>query len=73
MWAKRFLEDLLDPTKTPRVPKAIRGQARSILRHYPSDYHLRTVAAVSPEVFQERMEPVQRLIMVYEQGKENES
>jgi hypothetical protein len=37
--AERFLLDLMDPKKTPRVPMAIRDRARGILRHYPSMYH----------------------------------
>lgn len=35
-----FLCDLLDPSKTPRVPKEIRQQARSLLRHYPSRWDM---------------------------------
>lgn len=37
IYAHQFLRDLIDPRKTPRVPKAIREQARSCLRHYPFD------------------------------------
>ncbi len=33
---EQFLKELLDSTKTPRVPKNIRDQARHLLRHYPS-------------------------------------
>jgi len=33
---KRFLEDLLDPRLTPRVPARIRTRARCLLRHYPT-------------------------------------
>jgi len=39
-----FLYDLLDPKATPRVPKAIRQRAHSLLRHYPSDYDMDTIA-----------------------------
>jgi hypothetical protein len=35
-----FLLELLDPKKTPRVPKAVRDQARHLLRHYPSEYEM---------------------------------
>ena len=35
-----FLRDLLDPKKTPRIPKEVRRRAGSLLRHYPSDYDL---------------------------------
>ena len=34
-----FLLELIDPRKTPRIPKDVREQARSILRHYPSPYY----------------------------------
>ncbi len=33
---EQFLKELMDPTKTPRVPKNIRDQARHLLRHYPN-------------------------------------
>ena len=49
--AERFMQDLLDPRKTPRVPKMIRDRARSVLRHYPSSYDLDRAAAASPEIF----------------------
>ena len=32
---RRFLYDLLDPKKTPRVPRAIRQEARRVCKHYP--------------------------------------
>lgn len=35
--ARAFLYTLLDPKKTPRVPKAIRKQAYWVLKHFPSD------------------------------------
>lgn len=37
---EQFLVDLLDPKKTPRVPKDIRRRAGSLLRHYPSQYDM---------------------------------
>lgn len=73
MWAKRFLESVAyDKTNYPRISKAIRGEAHSILRHFPSEWDLQQAADASPHVFQERMEPVQRLFKQYEQNK-NES
>ncbi len=33
---EEFLKELMDPAKTPRVPKNIRDQARHLLRHYPN-------------------------------------
>ena len=35
-----FLRDLLDPKKTPRVPKEIRRRAGNLLRHYPSRWDM---------------------------------
>jgi hypothetical protein len=62
-YAESFLKDLCDPNKTPRVPKAIRGRAYSILRHYPSEYHLSVLSERSPDIIQERMEDVHRFIL----------
>ena len=72
-WARNFLYDLCDPKKSPGVPKKIRDQARSILRHYPSDWDMNRAAAGAPDVFQERMEAVTRLMAVYEQKKTERS
>lgn len=45
--ACRFLEALLDPKKTPKVPDIIRQEARRILKHFPSgpifDYHYKEI------------------------------
>lgn len=32
---RNFLADLLLPSRTPRVPRAVRLQARDLLKHYP--------------------------------------
>lgn len=32
---REFLVDLLDPKKTPRVPKDVRQRARRCLKHFP--------------------------------------
>jgi hypothetical protein len=39
-----FLYDLIDPKKTPRVPKAIRQRAKGLLRHYPTLYEMEVIA-----------------------------
>lgn len=49
--AERFLKDLLDPSKTPRVPAAIRRSASSVLRHYPSSWDMDRAAHSCPSVF----------------------
>lgn len=37
---EKFLMDLRDPKKYPRVPKAVREEASRLLRHYPSQYNM---------------------------------
>jgi hypothetical protein len=50
--AESLLKDLLDPQKTPRVPKAIRARASGVLRHYPSTWDMDRAAHAVPEVFE---------------------
>ena len=47
-----------------RTPKAVRDEARSILRHYPNDWDMDRAAEGAPEVFQERMEDLHRFVAV---------
>ena len=67
---RRFLLRLLT---TPRVPKAVKDEARSMLRHYPDDYDMSKVAQTSPDVFAERMEDVTRMFKKYEEGKNEQA
>lgn len=64
---RRFLLDLCNPQHTPRVPKLIRETARSMLRHYPSDWDMNRASESAPDVFQERMEDLHRFLL---KGKE---
>lgn len=66
---RRFLFDLCNPQHTPGVPKLVRETARAMLRHYPSEYEMRQAAEGAPDVFQERMEPLYRMVKQYEQDK----
>lgn len=50
---RRFLVDLLDPKKTPRVPKEIRKEAYRCLKHYPGDYYMEIAAEQAPDIFGE--------------------
>ena len=45
-----------------RVPKAVRDEARSILRHYPNAWDMQRTAEAAPDVFQQQMEPLYRMI-----------
>lgn len=68
---RRFLLDLCNSQHTPRVPRIIREHARSMLRHYPSDWDMNRAAEGAPDVFQERMEAVTRLMKQYEESKKD--
>lgn len=48
---EQFLKDLMDPKKTPRVPKEIRKQAYRCLRHYPGNYDMDLASEQAPKVF----------------------
>jgi hypothetical protein len=63
--AEQFLKDLCDPSKSPRVPKAIRHQASSILRHYPCSWDMDLAAHCTPTVFESRnkLDDVQAFIL----------
>jgi hypothetical protein len=58
---------LLRILTTPRVPKAVKDEARACLRHYPSEYDMKKVSQTSADIFAERMEDVTRMFKKYEQ------
>ena len=66
---QRFLLQILT---TPRVPKAVKDQARSCLRHYPSDWDMKAASELAPHVFAERMEDVTKLFKQYEQRQKEQ-
>lgn len=49
--ARNFLMDLLNPKKTPKVPRNIRLMARSVLKHFPSEFEMALVANEMQGVF----------------------
>jgi hypothetical protein len=63
--AEQFLQRLAGGYYS-RVPKAVREEARSILRHYPGQWDLDRAAAAAPEVFTERMEQLHRMVAAYD-------
>ena len=67
---QRFLLKILT---TPRVPKAVKDEARSCLRHYPSDWDMKRASDSAPDVFQEQMEAVTRLFKSYEEKKNEQA
>ena len=66
---RQFLLDLRDPSVFPRVPRAVRTEAHRLLRHYPGDYDLERLAEKAPDVIIREMEPLTRLVMTYEESK----
>ena len=48
---RQFMFDLLDPKKTPRVPKYVREQARRCLKHYPLDFEMQRASEEAPGIF----------------------
>ena len=45
-----------------RVPKAVRDEARHILRHYPNAWDMDRAATAAPEVFQQQMEDLHKFV-----------
>lgn len=70
-WAEGFLQRLAGG-QIARVPKAVREEARSILRHYPGSWDMQRAAQGAPEVFQERMEDLHRFIAAAQHVKQRE-
>lgn len=67
---KRFLLKLLS---TPRVPKAVKDEARYCLRHYPDEWEMQRAAAGAPDVFQERMDDLHKFLLKGKEVNENRS
>jgi hypothetical protein len=68
-WAESFLQRLAGG-EYPRTPKAVRTEARSILRHYPSQWDLKRAAEAAPHVFQEQMEPLHKMVLQHQQQQQ---
>ena len=49
-YAREFLRDLLDPKKTPKVPRKVRQQAYAVLKHYIWDTDLEELAKKCPKI-----------------------
>ena len=48
---KTFLEQLLDPAASPRVPRWVREAARSLLLHYPDYANIELAHKALPHLF----------------------
>ena len=67
-FAEQFLSRLAGG-QYARVPKAVRDEARSILRHYPSTWDMRAASELAPHVFQERMDDLHKMVLKYDQDQ----
>ena len=63
-----FLISLMDPKKTPRVPKEIREEARRCLRHFPRTFDMDLAATSAPSVFEtpNKVDALTKLVYEYE-------
>jgi hypothetical protein len=52
--ARAFLARVCDPRQTPRVSRAVRGEARALLRRYPPVERLRPVLQGSKSLLDRR-------------------
>lgn len=64
--------ELMSPHMTPRVPKELRLRASALLRHWPDDFHLEMMTVEMPNHFAKRMDPLVRMIKVYDQEQKEE-
>ena len=73
LWAERFLREVATDTKKyPRVPKSVRREALSILRHFPSQWDMDCAAADSPRIFNGRR-PVEDLERWIREGERSQT
>jgi hypothetical protein len=70
---RQFLRDLQDRTIYPRVPISVRAEAYRLLRHYPGDWDLERLAEKAPNVIIKEMESLTRMVMAYEEEKQNDA
>ena len=50
---REFLVELMDPKKTPKVPKEIRLKAYYAIKHFPGEFHMEEARKLAPSVFGE--------------------
>lgn len=66
-WAERFLISIVQTRSG--LSKDMKEEARSILKHFPTEYDLERASEAAPDVFQKQMEPVYRMVRQYEESK----
>lgn len=51
-YARKLIEDLCDPGKTPRVPTLVRDRARTTLRHFPTEWEIERMTEKLPDMLE---------------------
>lgn len=67
---RQFLANLTNPQHTPRVPKLVRQEALYCLRHFPTAFDMKQAEELAPQIFEERMEPLYRMVKQYNQDRD---
>ena len=62
------MRDLLDPRKTPKVPKEVRRRAYDVLRHYPADFDINYAADGAPSSFGHLEEDANRYLECFKEA-----
>lgn len=71
--ARELLIEIANPSgRWKRIPKELRLHCIHALRHYPTAYDMKSAAIQVPDLFQERMEPLTKMIMVYDREQKEE-
>lgn len=71
--ARELLIEIANPSgRWKRVPKELRLHCIHALRHYPTTYDMLSMSLKAPELFQKQMEPLTKMIMVYDQEQKEE-
>ena len=68
---RNFLVDLVQPKTTPRVPRYVRQQALSLLKHFPNLFDVEQLCDKLPDQYAKELEPVERMFLKYQLEKEN--
>lgn len=58
---EEFLIKLCIPSQSPRVPKAVREEARRLLKHYPSRYNMQYIEESFESLKDERLRALDEL------------
>jgi len=71
--ARELLIEIANPGgRWKRIPKELRLYCIHALRHYPTQWEMDLMADEAPSLFQKRMDPLVRMIHVYDQEQKEE-